>query len=108
MRVFPVPQYTKGYEGPRTDFRETLGPHAGLLLFRHGDPDDLARRLEHVLALDPAERTAIGRELRDRVVRLHGLDRLAGRLLEVLRECGAPDPSAAAQRSGGPGPDPLT
>ena len=23
-RVFPVPQYTKGYEGPRTDFRETV------------------------------------------------------------------------------------
>ncbi len=24
IRVFPVPQYTKGYEGPRTDFRETI------------------------------------------------------------------------------------
>jgi uncharacterized protein YfaS (alpha-2-macroglobulin family) len=24
VRVFPVPQYTKGYEGPRTDFRETI------------------------------------------------------------------------------------
>jgi len=23
-RVFPVPQYTQGYEGPRTDFRETV------------------------------------------------------------------------------------
>lgn len=23
-RVFPVPQYTKGYEGPRSDFRETV------------------------------------------------------------------------------------
>jgi hypothetical protein len=24
VRVFPVPAYTKGYEGPRTDFRETI------------------------------------------------------------------------------------
>jgi alpha-2-macroglobulin-like protein len=24
VRVFPLPQYTKGYEGPRTDFRETI------------------------------------------------------------------------------------
>jgi alpha-2-macroglobulin-like protein len=24
VRVFPVPQYTKGYDGPRTDFRETI------------------------------------------------------------------------------------
>ncbi|HEY5949053.1 MAG TPA: MG2 domain-containing protein, partial [Kofleriaceae bacterium] len=24
VRVFPVPQYTKGYEGPRNDFRETI------------------------------------------------------------------------------------
>lgn len=24
VRVFPVPQYTKGYAGPRTDFRETI------------------------------------------------------------------------------------
>jgi hypothetical protein len=23
-RVFPVPQYTRGYDGPRTDFRETI------------------------------------------------------------------------------------
>ncbi|MGE0870717.1 MAG: alpha-2-macroglobulin family protein [Kofleriaceae bacterium] len=24
VRVFPVPQYVKGYDGPRTDFRETI------------------------------------------------------------------------------------
>ena len=24
VRVFPVPQYTRGYDGPRTDFRETI------------------------------------------------------------------------------------
>lgn len=24
VRVFPVPEYTKGYDGPRTDFRETI------------------------------------------------------------------------------------
>jgi hypothetical protein len=24
VRVFPVPQYTKGYDGPRSDFRETI------------------------------------------------------------------------------------
>jgi len=24
VRVFPVPSYTKGYDGPRTDFRETI------------------------------------------------------------------------------------
>jgi alpha-2-macroglobulin-like protein len=36
VRVFPVPQYTKGYDGPRTDFRETIYWNAGVETGRDG------------------------------------------------------------------------
>lgn len=70
-----------------TDFRETLGKHADDLLFRHGDADDLARRLEAVLAAPPAERHETGAYLREQVIRLHSLGRLADRLIAILEEC---------------------
>ena len=67
-------------------FRDTFGKYADVLLFRHGDPDDLANRLESVLTA-PHENTArIGHELRDRVVQKHSLDRLGEKLVEVLTQ----------------------
>lgn len=70
-----------------TDFAETLGRYAGRLLFRHGDAGDLAHRLERVLAEPPAERARMGAYLREQVIRLHGLPRLADRLVAILEEC---------------------
>ncbi len=36
VRVFPVPQYTKGYDGPRTDFRETIYWNASVATGKDG------------------------------------------------------------------------
>jgi glycosyltransferase involved in cell wall biosynthesis len=68
------------------DFRETLGRHAGRLLFRHGDAVDLSARLRDLLTLSPDERDDMGRYLRDRVERLHGLTGLAERIVALLQE----------------------
>ena len=80
VRVFPVPQYTKGYEGPRTDFRETIYWNAsvdtGSRRHRDGDvpglrrgdvvPRDRGRRVGRRLARqrrgrDPIEDAAVAR-----------------------------------------------
>jgi glycosyltransferase involved in cell wall biosynthesis len=66
------------------DFRETLGAHAGELLFRGDDPAELGVKLDGLLAKSAAERTALGAYLRTQVERLHSLPRLAGRILEEL------------------------
>jgi glycosyltransferase involved in cell wall biosynthesis len=49
------------------------------------DPEPLAARLRDLLALDPAQRAALGAELRARVVAGHSLDALIPRLVGVLR-----------------------
>jgi len=39
VRVFPVPQYTKAYDGPRTDFRETVYWNPAVETNASGDAD---------------------------------------------------------------------
>jgi hypothetical protein len=39
VRVFPVPQYTRGYDGPRTDFRETVYWNPSVETNASGDAD---------------------------------------------------------------------
>ncbi|MDB4959594.1 MAG: A-macroglobulin complement component [Myxococcales bacterium] len=39
VRVFPVPQYTKAYDGPRTDFRETVYWNPSVETNANGDAD---------------------------------------------------------------------
>ena len=70
-------------------FRELLGPHADRLSFPERDADALASRLQDLLRAGAGERAAIGADLRERVVRHHALDRLADRLLALLRELAA-------------------
>lgn len=65
-------------------FRDTLGTYAGELVFRHRDPEDLARRLAHVLSLSEEGRRRMGLDLRQRIELLHGLPGLATRLLSLL------------------------
>jgi glycosyltransferase involved in cell wall biosynthesis len=65
-------------------FRETLAQHAGTLLFPHGDAAALATCLASVLALPEAERARIGADLQAQIVRLHSLDRLAGRIVALF------------------------
>ena len=67
-------------------FATLLGDYAELLLTE--GPDDVAGlrdRLERLFALPHAERAAIGRRLREGVLRQHSLDGLTERLLAVLR-----------------------
>jgi hypothetical protein len=39
VRVFPVPEYTRGYDGPRTDFRETIYWNPALTTGEDGTAD---------------------------------------------------------------------
>lgn len=66
------------------DFTETLGRHAGDLLFRVNDPVDLAGKLDGLLERTAVDRSSIGAYLREQVERLHSLPRLAERILELL------------------------
>ena len=66
------------------EFRETLGDYPDDLLFKHGDADDLAKKLAALLARSAEERTTIGQHLRAQVQRLHSLPTLADRILNEV------------------------
>lgn len=65
-------------------FRETLGDDADRLLFEWRDAADLANKLRSLLEASAADRRGLGLRLRARVQELHGLDRLAARLVAIL------------------------
>lgn len=67
-------------------FRETLGPWAGEMLFRHRDSEDLAQRVEQLLRMPNDDRLALCAGLRRTVVDLHSLDQLMGRLIGIFGE----------------------
>jgi glycosyltransferase involved in cell wall biosynthesis len=71
-------------------FGETFGQHANALLFPHRDAARLTERLAAVLTLSASQRSAIGADLRAQVVRLHSLDRLAGRIVGLFDELRVP------------------
>lgn len=78
------------------DLRPTLGRYADRLLFDRGDPDDLAKKVDALLELSQTERGEIGLYLRERVVELHSLGRLADVLVDVLRSGAARGNTRAA------------
>jgi glycosyltransferase involved in cell wall biosynthesis len=65
-------------------FRETLDRFAQPLLFRHGDPADLAEKLRAIFLTDARQQHEIGRYLRGQVSRLHSLQSLSKRLVDIL------------------------
>jgi glycosyltransferase involved in cell wall biosynthesis len=67
-------------------FRETLGEYAEPLLFRYGDPEDLAQRLARIWALSEGNRTSIGAYLREQIIRMHSLFGLGDRLIGVFED----------------------
>jgi glycosyltransferase involved in cell wall biosynthesis len=67
------------------DFRETLGEYAEALLFCHQDSEQLSLRLQQILELSGQERAQIGWYLRQQVIKLHSLDRLASKIVEVIQ-----------------------
>ena len=66
-------------------FRETLGRYDSLLFFRHGNADDLANRLIEILSLSEGDRDQVGIYLREQVMQMHGLDRLAAKLVDIFQ-----------------------
>lgn len=68
-------------------YKELMGGElSGLLLFRKGDPRDLAKKIEKVMEMDEVEREDIGRRLREIVVKNHNLDLLMERLVSIFRD----------------------
>jgi hypothetical protein len=65
-------------------------------MFPHGDDTALAARLSGLLRAGAAERARIGADLRAEVLRHHGLDRLADRLLALLQDLARAKRGAAA------------
>ena len=67
-------------------FRETMGKQATSLLFRHGDAEDLTRKIGALLELSAAEREGIGLYLREQVIQMHNLERLTDKLVALFQE----------------------
>ena len=67
-------------------FRATLGHWAPELLFRHGYVEDLAYKIERLLAMSQSQLRAIGTDLRQSVVEQHSLKRLANQLMKAFEE----------------------
>jgi glycosyltransferase involved in cell wall biosynthesis len=67
---------------------DTLGIYKEPLTFPFGDDERLAERLAWLLALPVEARRQIGAYLREQVVSLHSIDRLADRLIALTVESG--------------------
>ena len=67
-------------------YRETFGQYADDLHFPQGDAEDLTERLARLLVLSAAERMKMGTYLRQQVIRRHTVERLADRIVGLLRE----------------------
>jgi glycosyltransferase involved in cell wall biosynthesis len=67
-------------------FGDTLGKYSNQLIFRHGDAHDLAHKLAGVLSLSEKDRDQMGLYLREQVIRMHGLNRLAEQLVNIFQE----------------------
>ena len=67
-------------------FRETLNGWGERLLFRHGDPDDLADKLDRLLQMNNGERAAMSADLRKNVIARHNLEHLAKTLVGTFEE----------------------
>jgi glycosyltransferase involved in cell wall biosynthesis len=65
-------------------FKETMGNWAGALLFQHGNPEDLATKIEELLRLSDADQQTLGMSLRKNVIERHDLKALADKLVALL------------------------
>jgi glycosyltransferase involved in cell wall biosynthesis len=65
-------------------FYPVLKRWEGLLLTPPDDPAALADRVAALMALPPADRAALGRDLRELVVQDYGLERMMDRLMAML------------------------
>jgi glycosyltransferase involved in cell wall biosynthesis len=66
-------------------FRVMLAPWGDLLAVPPDSPDALASSLRRIQVMPPEERAALGRGLREIVVREHSLDALVKNLIRIFR-----------------------
>jgi glycosyltransferase involved in cell wall biosynthesis len=66
-------------------FCEVAGPHAAMLFFRGGSETELCERIESCLSLPAGKHVETRQSLRQFVIENHGLARLAGRVVSILR-----------------------
>lgn len=71
---------------PEQPWAPIIGPHARELTFPATDAKAMADRIEGLLTRTPDERTALGRDLRDVVVRDHSADHFADTLVSLFTE----------------------
>ena len=69
-----------------TGFADTFGVYKDLLMFQHGNAEDLATKLEGQLRLSHHKRQQLGACLRSRVIQRHSLESLADKLVRLFRE----------------------
>ena len=67
-------------------FEETIGRESSVLLFRSGDPEDLAEKLANLLKLPTRTIQAMSSHLREQTVQNHSLRNLAGNLTALLHK----------------------
>lgn len=67
-------------------FQSAMGKYTQQLFFHAHDPQDLAGKLEALLARPPREIASMGAYLRQQVIRLHSLDQLTTRLVALFEE----------------------
>ena len=66
------------------EFAQTMGEFSPMLIYRQNDARDLALKAEALLKQHDGELEEMGLYLRNRVVELHGLDRLMDKLVEIF------------------------
>tara|TARA_Y100000310_G_C20699053_1_gene827984 strand:- start:5527 stop:6582 length:1056 start_codon:yes stop_codon:yes gene_type:complete len=66
-------------------FYDLLDEYKDLLIFKKGDPKDLARKIEILLAMDEVEKEKIRKSLREKIVRDHNLNKLIENLSTEMK-----------------------
>ena len=63
---------------------KTMGKYSKTLIFKHGNPLDLANKLENLINLNSLELSEMGIYLRERINKLHNLEQLSSRLVKIF------------------------
>jgi glycosyltransferase involved in cell wall biosynthesis len=84
------------------DFHRLMGGTPLRLDFRSGETGELADRIVGLAEAPPETLAAVGRELRDRVVRAHSLQHWAEAIVGLARELHGIAPTAVGHQAGGP------
>lgn len=54
------------------------------LIFREGEPEDFKNKIKNIFTLEKKEKENLGRNLRERVIKDHDLDKLINQLIKYI------------------------